>query len=104
MNHTALSRRFMDAHQAQDPHLGLELYLQVPTRHGVLWSYNLEQIVYLQKIVQADLRQCSGVFTHHKYSNRLPAWVKSARNRKEIDKAVLRLMQMASSIQPLIST
>lgn len=33
--------------------------------------------------------------------SRLPAWIKSARNRKEILKAILRLEQMTSTMQAL---
>ena len=33
--------------------------------------------------------------------SRLPAWIKSARHRKDVLKALLRLEQMVSTLQPL---
>lgn len=88
-----------DQNISKDPHIGLDLYLKVVTRFGEIWAYNAEHIVYLKHFVKAELRECH-TFMHHAYTNRLPTWIKSARHRKEILKALLRLEQMATTIQP----
>lgn len=55
----------------------------------------------IKKFIQADLRERKFSNYNRSYFSRLPAWIKSTRNRKEILKAILRLEQMASTIQPL---
>jgi len=89
-----------DQNISKDPHIGLDLYLKVSTRFGELWAYNIENIIYIKQFVKAELRECRSSWVHHAYTNRLPTWIKSARNRKEILKALLRLEQMATTIQP----
>ena len=79
---------------------GLELYLCVATRFGQIFVYNLEHLNILKDYIQADLRERLPNVGNGYYFNCLPAWIKSARNRKEILKAILRLEQMASNIQP----
>lgn len=80
---------------------GLELYLKTPTRHGEISVYNIEHLKELKTYIQAGLRERTSQTGNGSYFSRLPAWVKSTRNRKEILKAILRLEQMASTIQPL---
>ncbi len=71
------------------------------TRHGLIFVYNIEQLNYLKAYISANLRERKFPNYNRSYFSRLPAWIKSTRNRKEILKAVLRLEQMASTIQPL---
>lgn len=84
-----------------DPYFGYCLTLCVSTRNGLVFAYNQEHINCLKDYISANLRQRTYLNTNKTYFNRLPAWIKSARNRKEILKAILRLEQMASTIQPL---
>lgn len=79
---------------------GLELYLKTPTRWGELFVYNQEQLSALKSFIQAPLRERTQSAGNSSYFSRLPAWIKSARNRQEILKALLRLEQMATTIQP----
>ncbi len=78
---------------------GLDLYLKTPTRWGDLFVYNQKQLTDLKAFVEANLRERTQNTGNSSYYSRLPAWIKSARNRKEILKALLRLEQMATTIQ-----
>ncbi|ENW03669.1 hypothetical protein [Acinetobacter beijerinckii] len=80
---------------------GLELYLKTQTQHGVISVYNIEHLKELKTFIQAGLRERTSQTGNGSYFSRLPAWIKSTRNRKEILKAILRLEEMASTIQPL---
>ncbi len=84
-----------------DPYFAYRLYLTTETRHGLIFVYNIEQLNCLKAYVSANLRERKFPNYNRSYFSRLPAWIKSTRNRKEILKAVLRLEQMASTIQPL---
>ncbi|UUM27138.1 hypothetical protein NQU59_15960 [Acinetobacter colistiniresistens] len=84
-----------------DPFFGYRLYLTTETRHGLIFVYNTEQLNDLKAYISAELRQRTYTNKNKAYLSRLPSWIKSARNRKEILKAILRLEQMASTIQPL---
>ncbi|KOU60691.1 hypothetical protein ADK57_29495 [Streptomyces sp. MMG1533] len=80
--------------QARDPYFRLPLWLQVETRHGGLWAYSLEQLELLRQFVGASLRERAPWYdTGQKmtYVARLPAWVKSAKNRDEVLSAIERL-------------
>lgn len=85
----------------KDPFFGYRLYLTTATRHGLVFVYNTEQLNDLKAYISAELRQRTYTNKNKTYLSRLPAWIKSARNRKEILKAILRLEQMATTIQPL---
>jgi hypothetical protein len=76
-----------------DPYLGLRLHLQVPTRHGVLFAYNEVHLDAIEGFVAAQLRERRrGEFGWSKSSMvRLPAWVKSAKNREVVLRALTRL-------------
>ncbi|KOG29425.1 hypothetical protein [Streptomyces resistomycificus] len=77
-----------------DPYFRLPLWLQVETRHGVLSAYNLRQLDLLGKFVAAPLRERApwyGTGPRMTYVARLPAWVKSAKNREEVLRAVDRM-------------
>jgi hypothetical protein len=82
------------AQPATDPYFGLPLWLQVETRHGWLWAYNLEHLDLLRRFVQASLRERAPWYdTGHKMTlvARLPAWIKRATNRDEVLRAVSRI-------------
>ncbi|MCG8968872.1 hypothetical protein JRC61_24880 [Streptomyces sp. CL12-4] len=82
------------AHPATDPYFGRPLWLQTPTRHGWLWAYNLEHLDFIRRLVQAPLRERapwhgSGLKTS--LVTYLPTWIKRAKNRDEILRAVGRI-------------
>ncbi|MFF9172437.1 MULTISPECIES: hypothetical protein [unclassified Streptomyces] len=82
------------AKPATDPYFGAPLLLQVETRHGWLWAYNPEHLDLIRRFVQASLRERAPWYdTGQKMTvvARLPAWVKRAKNRDEIVRAVSRI-------------
>ncbi|CAL9616495.1 hypothetical protein [Streptomyces sp. enrichment culture] len=71
-----------------------ELWLRTETRHGTLWAYNLEHLDLLRRFVAATLRERDPWYEHHRKMTcvgRLPAWIKRARNRDEVLRALDRL-------------
>lgn len=70
------------------------LWLKTTTRHGEVWAYNLEHLDLLRRFVAADLRERDPWYEHGRkmtYIGRLPAWIKSAKNRTEVLRAIDRL-------------
>lgn len=84
-----------------DPYYSYSLFLNIAVRQGQICAYNPTHLGILKSFIQAGLRERKLPNYNRSYFSRLPAWVKSSRNRKEILKAILRLEQMASTIQPL---
>ncbi|MFJ8666123.1 hypothetical protein [Streptomyces sp. NPDC093600] len=79
---------------ATDPYFGMPLWLQVETRHGWLWAYNLEHLDLIRRFVQAPLRERAPWYDTGPQKTlvaRLPAWIKRAKNRDEILRAVSRI-------------
>jgi DNA-directed RNA polymerase subunit RPC12/RpoP len=76
-----------------DPFLGLELALKERTRHGDIWVYNATHLAELKVFISASLREdCNKQWS---YFSRLPTWIKSAKNRDEVLRAVVRLESRA---------
>lgn len=74
------------------PHL--DLWLKTDTRHGTVWAYNLEHLDHLRRFVAATLRERAPWYEHGRkmtYVARLPAWIKQAKNRAEVLRAIDRL-------------
>ena len=75
---------------AKDPYFGFPLYLQVRCSSGTVWAYNWAHWTDLRAYVSADLRTQS-VVRNNTYMNRLPRWVKAAKNRKRVLVALDRM-------------
>jgi len=78
-------------HEPRDPHLGLPLRLLEPTRHGLLWAYNAEHLDELHRYVAATQRERLRSAGNASMISRLPAWMKLARHRATVLKALQRL-------------
>ena len=78
------------ADHAIDPHFGHPLRLVMPTRHGVVWAYNARHLIELRAYVSALLRERRGS-TNRSMISRLPRWIKLARNRESVLKALDKL-------------
>lgn len=80
---------------AADPYFGLPLWLQTETRHGWLWAYDLEHLDLIRRFVQASLRERGPWYgtgpERMTMVARLPVWIKRARNRDEVLRAVSRI-------------
>ncbi|MFF8848208.1 hypothetical protein ACF08N_37010 [Streptomyces sp. NPDC015127] len=80
--------------QACDPYFQVPLWLQLETRHGWLWAYNLEHLELIRQFVQAPLRERAPWHDRGRKMTliaRLPAWIKRAKNRAEVLRAVERI-------------
>ncbi|MFG2343930.1 hypothetical protein [Streptomyces phaeochromogenes] len=80
--------------EAADPYFGLPLWLQTEMRHGWLWAYNPEHLELIRKFVQAPLRERAPWDAQVKKMTlvaRLPTWIKSAKNRDEVLRAIDRI-------------
>ena len=84
------SLTFANNKQATDPYFGLQLWLQIPVDINIFWAYNFEHLEYLKKFVSAKLREA---VSGGKYSLvwKLPDFIKLAKNRVKILKAISRL-------------
>ncbi|MFF3348298.1 hypothetical protein [Streptomyces sp. NPDC002779] len=70
------------------------LWLRAETRHGELWAYSLEHLDLIRRFVAADLRERAPWYEHGRKMTvvaRLPAWVKSAKNRTEVLRVIDRM-------------
>jgi hypothetical protein len=77
-----------------DPFFGAELWLQLPTRHGLLWAYNLRHLAYVEQFVAARIRERPASYDIGRKMTliaRLPRWLKQARNRDENLRNIARL-------------
>ncbi|WP_435280945.1 hypothetical protein [Streptomyces koelreuteriae] len=82
------------AQPATDPYFGAPLWLQVETRHGWLWAYNLEHLDLIRRFVRAPLRErAPRNLTGPRMTllARLPTWIKRANSRDEILRAISRI-------------
>jgi hypothetical protein len=78
---------------ARDPYLRLSLHLQTRTRHGVLYAYNAAHLDWIEGFVAAPLRErriAHGI-ANRSVASRLPAWVKVAKNRDDVLRALGRM-------------
>ncbi|WP_407696880.1 hypothetical protein [Streptomyces dysideae] len=70
------------------------LWLRATTRYGEVWAYNLEHLDQIRRFVAADLRERAPWYdTGQKMTlvARLPAWMKSAKNRTEVPRSIDRI-------------
>jgi hypothetical protein len=61
---------------------GLPLWLAVPFRGHVLWAINADHLTFMENYVAASLRETGP--GNSRLASRLPAWIKSAKNRDDI--------------------
>ncbi|MGK5730012.1 hypothetical protein [Streptomyces sp. URMC 124] len=68
--------------------------MQTETRHGRVWAYNPEHLEMIRRFVQAPLRERAPWYEAGKkmtFIARLPGWVKQAKNRTEVLRAIDRI-------------
>ena len=78
---------------ARDPYLQVPLQLQTRTRHGVLYAYNAVHLDWIEAFVAAGLRErrIGEGMANRSIASRLPAWIKAAKNREDVLRALARL-------------
>lgn len=75
-----------------DWYFRLPLWLQISCCGENLWAYNYKHLEFIENYVSAKLRERKP-FVNKSLASRLPKWIKSAKNRKEILKAVAKLKE-----------
>lgn len=90
-------------HRSIDPHFGLPLLMTAKCRHGVLWAYSKR---HLRARGPTQHPSCGGSRASGSSGMfyRLPRWMKLARNREELLKALLRTEQMGLPETGFLST
>lgn len=70
------------------------LWLQISCCGETLWAYNLKHLEYIENYVAAKLRERTRIpNTNKSVASRLPTWIKSAKNRGAILKAIGKLKE-----------
>jgi hypothetical protein len=90
------SATFDHACSTTDWHRRLPLWLQVSCCGTILWAFNEEHLLFLQRFIQADLRERARDPRHsnHSMTSRLPQWMQSAKHRDEVLKGLERLVEL----------
>ena len=80
-----------------DDYFELPLWLQTPCCDGVLWAYNERHVSFLEEFVGARLRErdrdVEGRWSNGSLASRLPAWIKSGKNRDAVLVGLSRLRE-----------
>lgn len=73
-----------------DPYFRRPLWLEISCCGATLWAYNFEHLEILESYVTAKLRERTNK-GRNSFLSKLPNWLKSAKNRREILKAIEKL-------------
>ena len=76
-----------------DPFFRAPLFLQLDTRLGTVFAYNEQHLDWLERFVSADLRERTHLEGRANISmaSRLPRWMKLAKNRDDVLRAIEKL-------------
>ena len=76
-----------------------DLWLTSQCNGHPLWAFNLKHLIYLENYISADLRERSRDdklgWSNSSLTSRLPKWMKSAKNREALLKAIAQLRTKA---------
>lgn len=75
-----------------DFYFRLPVWLRAACCGETLWAYNREHLEMLERFVGAKLRERT-IKGRNSFLSKLPQWIKSAKNRDEILKAIERMRQ-----------
>ncbi len=75
-----------------DWYFGFELWLEIECCGGRIWAYNLEHLQMIEDYVAAKLRERTNK-GRNSFFSKLPQWIKSAKNRDEVLKAIRRIKE-----------
>lgn len=71
-----------------DRNFGLKLFLQTETRFGPIWAFNSDHLDEYKNFIQASLRERRSTHPQLSAMRRLPGWIRSAKNRTLVLKAI----------------
>lgn len=73
-----------------DPFFGAKLKLRRRCGRELFWAYNRAHLQFVEDYVSADLRERTA-YINASLTSRMPAWIKSAKNRQQVLKAIAGL-------------
>jgi len=76
-----------------DPAFGLPLWYQGKVKGDIIWAYNLRHLTEIRNYVQATLRERSTDKFKMTMVEKLPDFIKVAKNRQEVLKTIERMLQ-----------
>lgn len=82
---------YWGAENPKDSYFGIDLWLQTDCAGQSLWAFNKRHLEYLEDFVSAKHRQRNpniDTWKNSSLASRLPKWLKSAKNRVQILKAI----------------
>lgn len=79
-----------------DWYFRLPLWLEISCCGETLWAYNLKHLEILENYVAAKLRERTKK-GRNSFLSKLPKWIKSAKNRREVLKAIGKLKEKAAT-------
>ncbi len=84
---------FSDVRNGEDPYFHYPLYFQTGYKGKLIWAINREHLQYLIDYLSAEIRipQSENCNTMLSQSDKLPAFMKSAKNREGIVKLLTKL-------------
>ena len=74
----------------KDPHFGYEYWLLKNIKGNSFWALNYEHLDYLKRYIQAKIRERDNR-SHWTMVEKLPKFIKSAKNRIELIKCIENL-------------
>lgn len=85
---------FIEKYQASgiiDPAFGLQLWFQGSVKGNIIWAYNLRHLTEIKNYVQATLRERTTDRFKMTMVEKLPDFIKLAKNRDEVLKIIERM-------------
>jgi hypothetical protein len=76
-----------------DPAFGLPLWFQDTVKGDKIWAYNMRHLPEIKNYVHATLRERTTDRFKMTMVEKLPDFIKLAKNRKEVMKAIERMLQ-----------
>lgn len=85
--------------EPRDPLFGCDLVLTAPMRDGVLYAYNAEHARDYLAFIEATHRERDpDAFGNNSWFTKLPAWIKSAKNRDKVTKVLRAFIEQAEKL------
>lgn len=90
---------FLPADQPRDPLFGCKLLLQKGIKEGILYAYNKSHAEEYLAYIEAEQRERQPASTGKRsFFTNLPAWVKSAKNRDAVAKALRQMIDATAKV------
>ena len=85
--------------EARDDYFELPLWLQTACCGETLWAYDIDHLEFIERFVRAELRErakdAERGWMNASLASRLPQWLKAAKNRAQILRAIKELRRRA---------